>query len=145
MKYLEKEHNWDIHVKNNYGDDAYLCASCYGCLKIMKYLEKEHNWDIHVKNINGYDAYLLASLHRHLEIIKYLNKIKIEKGMKYVRKISNNLCNICLDEFNKNDKITRCTNGHTFCFDCYCNLDNKTKCCICNQDNIMKEYIFTYK
>ena len=23
MKYLEKEHNWDIHVKNNYGNDAY--------------------------------------------------------------------------------------------------------------------------
>ena len=53
MKYLEKENNWDIHVKNKSGEDAYLLASCYGQLEIMKYLEKEHNWDIYVKNING--------------------------------------------------------------------------------------------
>ena len=46
MKYLEKEHNWDIHVKNNKGDDAYLYASSFGYLEIMKYLENEHNWDI---------------------------------------------------------------------------------------------------
>ena len=39
MKYLENEHNWDIHVKNNNGDDAYLLASCNGNLEIMKYLE----------------------------------------------------------------------------------------------------------
>ena len=46
MKYLEKEHNWDIHVKNNYGTNAYLKASSRGHLEIMKYLEKEHNCDI---------------------------------------------------------------------------------------------------
>ena len=49
MKYLEKEHNWDIHVKNKYGNDAYLLASCYNCLEIMKYLEKEHNWTFMLK------------------------------------------------------------------------------------------------
>ena len=61
MKYLEKEHNWDVHVKNNDGNDAYLLASLIGHLEIMKYLENEHNWDVHVKNNNGEDAYLLAS------------------------------------------------------------------------------------
>ena len=58
MKYLEKEHNWDIHVKNKNGYNAYLLASLNGHLEIMKYLENEHNWDIHVKNNNGNDAYL---------------------------------------------------------------------------------------
>jgi len=62
MKYLEKEHNWDINVKNNFGNNAYLLASFNGHLKIMKYLENEHNWDIHIKNNYGEDAYLLASL-----------------------------------------------------------------------------------
>ena len=54
--YLEKEHNWDIHNKNDNGYDAYLLASCNGCLKIMKYLEKEHNWSIHVRDNYGSDA-----------------------------------------------------------------------------------------
>ena len=53
MKYLENEHNWDIHVKNIDGNDAYIFASLTGHLEIMKYLEKEHNWDIYVKNNNG--------------------------------------------------------------------------------------------
>jgi ankyrin repeat protein len=34
MKYLEKEHNWDINVKNNDGYNAYLLAS------FNKHLEK---------------------------------------------------------------------------------------------------------
>ena len=75
MKYLEKEHNWDIHVKNEDGDDAYLLASQNGQLEIMKYLEEEHNWDIHVKNEDGNDAYFLASLYQHNEILKYLNEL----------------------------------------------------------------------
>jgi hypothetical protein len=50
MKYLEKEHNWDITVKNNIGNDAYLNAASNGQLKIMKYLEEEYNWDISIKN-----------------------------------------------------------------------------------------------
>ena len=33
MKYLENEHNWDIHVKNKNGCDAYLFASCGGYLE----------------------------------------------------------------------------------------------------------------
>ena len=65
--------------------------------------------------------------------------------MKCIKNISNNECNICLENFNKNDDLCKCINGHTFCFDCYSNLDNKTKCCICNQDNMMKEYIFRYE
>ena len=101
----------------------------------MKYLDEIHNWKFHDYSFKFTNE----------EILKYLNKIKLEKCMKYVRKNSNNLCNICLEDFNKNDKITRCTNGHTFCLDCYCNLDNKTKCCICNQNNMIKEYIFTYE
>ncbi len=26
MEYLENEHNWDVHVTDKNGDDAYLCA-----------------------------------------------------------------------------------------------------------------------
>ena len=74
MKYLENEHNWNIHVKDIYGNDAYLISCKSGNLEIMKYLENKHNWDIHIKNINGCDAYLFASLSGHLEIIKYLEK-----------------------------------------------------------------------
>ena len=32
MKYLENEHNWDIHVKNIQGNDAYLIAYFGGSL-----------------------------------------------------------------------------------------------------------------
>jgi hypothetical protein len=101
----------------------------------MKYLDEIHNWKFHDYQIKP----------KNEEILKYLNKIKLKKNMKRIKKISNNQCNICLDDFNKNDDICKCTNGHTFCFDCYCNLDNKTKCCICNQNNMIKEYIFTYQ
>ena len=38
MKYLEKEHNWDIHVKDDFGNDAYLYASQCGNLEIMVYI-----------------------------------------------------------------------------------------------------------
>ena len=34
MKYLENEHDWNIHVKNNYGHDAYVYANS----KIRKHL-----------------------------------------------------------------------------------------------------------
>ncbi len=69
MKYLENEHNWDIHVKNKRNDDAYLLASWYGHLKIMKYLENEHNWDIHVKDNDGNDAYHngCSKIRKHLD------------------------------------------------------------------------------
>jgi len=56
MKYLEKEHNWNIYVKG-IGMDAYLLASSCGQLEVMKYLEKEH------KSSNG-----------QLEVMKYLEK-----------------------------------------------------------------------
>jgi ankyrin repeat protein len=85
MKYLEKEHNWNIHVKNIYGSDAYLIASYYGKLEIMKYLEKEHNWDIYVKNYYGETAYSYAKLEKHNEIIKHLeNKMFYDKLSKLV-------------------------------------------------------------
>ena len=38
MKYLEKEYNWDIRVKNRNETDAYLMVCMQ--LEIMKYLEK---------------------------------------------------------------------------------------------------------
>jgi len=42
MKYLEKEHNWDIHVKTNYGTDAYYYyAKTYKHNEIIKYLENK--------------------------------------------------------------------------------------------------------
>jgi ankyrin repeat protein len=75
MKYLEKEHNWDIHVKNNYyGYNAYLIAIAYGNLEIIKYLEKEHNFSPITDRYYGYDAYSLASYNGQLEIMKYLEK-----------------------------------------------------------------------
>jgi hypothetical protein len=164
MKYLEDTHNWNIHIKNNKGSDAYLLASRDGKLEVMTYLEKKHRWNIHTKNNNGSDAYSFALLKGRLNIIKYLdenhkwaihdypveikdtdilkylNKIKLKKNMIYIKNISNNDCNICLETFT--DGICKCTNGHTFCFDCYSNLDNKIKCCICNQNNMVTEYIF---
>ena len=80
MKYLEKEHNWDIHVKNDGGQVAYLLASVYGRLEIMKYLEKEYNWDIHVENIWGKDAYFYGNN----KIRKHLDELyKKEKEEKY--------------------------------------------------------------
>ena len=65
--------------------------------------------------------------------------------MKHIKKISNNECIICLEDFNKNDDICKCTIGHNIHLKCYLKMDNKTKCCICNQDNMMKEYIFRYE
>ena len=38
MKYLEKEHNWNIHVKDNYGNDAYIFSSCGGPLSPFSFL-----------------------------------------------------------------------------------------------------------
>ncbi len=75
MKYLENEHNWDIHIKNNFDNDAYLTASWTGHLEIMKYLEKEHNWDIHIKNNIGNDAYNLELSQKRAEsVVQYLIK-----------------------------------------------------------------------
>jgi ankyrin repeat protein len=41
MKYLEKEHNWDIHIKNNYGHDAYYFAKSFKHNEIIKHLDKK--------------------------------------------------------------------------------------------------------
>ena len=38
MKYLEKEHNWDIHIKNNNGEDALYYAELYNHQDIIKHL-----------------------------------------------------------------------------------------------------------
>ena len=95
MKYLENEHNWDIHVKDNVGRDAYLIASEYNYLEIMKYLENEHNWDIHAKDIKDIkdifnnDAYYLEMMkclknehnwHIHVKYI-HPDKLKISNVM----------------------------------------------------------------
>ena len=114
MKYLEKEHNWDFHVKDYYDNDAYLTASSNGQLEIMKYLEKEHNWDIHVKNNNGRDALFFAKKEKHENIIKYL---KLKNRKRKFHKISQNKneeCYICLEEFTKGDKYCKCHNGHIY-------------------------------
>jgi ankyrin repeat protein len=74
MKYLEKEHNWNIHVKTIYGNDVYLLASRNGHLEIMKYLENVHNWDVNIKSKYGFDAYLVACANDQLEIMIYLEK-----------------------------------------------------------------------
>ena len=39
MKYLEKEHNWDIHIKNIFGEDAYS----FGNYKIKAHLDELYN------------------------------------------------------------------------------------------------------
>jgi ankyrin repeat protein len=74
LEYLEKEHNWDIHARDNDGCDAYLIASYRGQLKVMKYLEKEHGWNIYTKNNYGDDAYLIASSGGQLKVMEYLEK-----------------------------------------------------------------------
>ena len=98
MKHLEKEHKWDIHVKDNKGSDAYLLASYYSQLEIMKYLENEHNWDIHVNNINGNDAYVCGNS----EIRAHLNEMyKKEKEEKKYSKLEEQL----KQEKEKNSKL----------------------------------------
>ena len=78
MKYLKKEHNWNIHVKNKIlvivmGILKYLLACCNGHLEIMKYLEKKNlnltnqrnTKKFLKKNIYSSDAYLLACCNGH--------------------------------------------------------------------------------
>jgi GTP-binding nuclear protein Ran len=74
MKYLEKEHNWDIYVKNNDGFDAYLLASRHSHLEIMKYLEKEHNWDIRVMDGNNKIKKYPSELYKNENNVKKMNE-----------------------------------------------------------------------
>ena len=142
MKYLEKEHNWDIYSENDNGNDAYLLASKFGQLEIMKYLEKEHNWDILIKNNYGSDALKFAKNNNNQDIIKHLN-LKIRK-LKYhsISQNKNKKCYICLEEFTKGDKYCKCHNGHIYHEDCFFEMP-EDKCCVCRKENIMN-FIFTY-
>ena len=175
MKYLEKEHNWDINVKDKYGNDAYLLASLNGHLEIMKHLEKEHNWDI--KSLKKYcknDIYYRALEQEKIEVIKYLDEIhdwsfhdyginikneeilkyltikKIKRNTKRIKKCSSDECCICLINFNKDDWVNKCINGHNYHEDCLSEsvwksyLDNKIKCCIC-KDDMIKDCLFQYE
>jgi ankyrin repeat protein len=88
MKYLEKEHNWDIYITDNYGNNAYLLASFYDKIEIMKYLETEHNYDIHIQNKFTEDAYYCSKYnYTHIKVIKHLeNKIFYENLSKCINK-----------------------------------------------------------
>lgn len=74
MKYLEEKHNWDIHTKNNCGDDVYLFASANGQIESMKYLEETNHWDIYTKNNYDDDAYLVAAAEGQIKVMKYLEE-----------------------------------------------------------------------
>ena len=142
MKYLENEHNWNIHVKSNTCYDAYLCASYHGHLEIMKYLENEHNWDIHVKNYYGWDALYYAKRENHKDIIKHLNLKNRKRKFHYISQNKNEKCYICLEEFTTGDKYCKCHNGHIYHEDCFFEM-SEDKCCVCRQENIIN-VIFTY-
>jgi sulfur relay (sulfurtransferase) DsrC/TusE family protein len=65
MKYLEKEHNWDIEYEN-----PYLIAYEIGQVETMRYFEKEKNWN--VRDCSKVDFYLLAIEKCDLDRMKYL-------------------------------------------------------------------------
>ena len=41
IKYLEKGHDWDVHVKSNGGNDAYYYAKLFKFNEIIKHLENK--------------------------------------------------------------------------------------------------------
>ncbi len=52
MKYLENEHNWDIHVKNKSGYDAYDYANDYANYEIKKHLDELYKKEKEEKDSN---------------------------------------------------------------------------------------------
>ena len=165
MKYLEQKRSWSINFTNNIGNNAYLTACNNNTLQIMKYLDETHNINIYHKNKNGFNVYSMAVNRKYLKIMKYLDKFhkwnyhnyssnnkeiseylekfKIKKRIKVKNNI-NETCIICLEDFIKNEKICKCTNGHIFHMNCYANIKNKQECCLCRKNNIIMEYYFLF-
>jgi ankyrin repeat protein len=70
MKFLETN-GFNIYIKDNDGDDAYLLAASSGQLKVMEFLENK-GFDIYIKNKDGDDAYLSAVHNGRLEVMNFL-------------------------------------------------------------------------
>jgi ankyrin repeat protein len=54
MKYLENEHNWYIHTRNNYGYDAYNYAKKKKHNEIIKHLENKMFYEKLSKCLNEF-------------------------------------------------------------------------------------------
>ena len=97
MKYLEKEHYWDINIKNNDGEDAY---------DKYKYFEKELN---HIQSDYAYDAY---EIREYLDELYKKNKFEeIQKELKELKdklKIKDEEISKIKDDLdNKNDILKK--------------------------------------
>ena len=77
MKYLEKEHNWNIHVKNDYREDAYQYAND----KIKKHLD-----DLYKKEKEEKDS----NLEEQLKLEKEKNS-KLDKELKKIKETIKNI------------------------------------------------------
>jgi ankyrin repeat protein len=58
MKYLENK-EFDINIKDNYGNNGYLIACANGQIEVMEYLEKK-GININMKDNYDCNAYLVA-------------------------------------------------------------------------------------
>jgi len=95
MKYLEKEYNWNINIRNIYDSDAYIYASYGGNLDIMKYLEKEHKWDFNTMNMHGKNAYNIAIDEQFQHIINHFRENSLIED-----KVTNIISN-CIQKYEK--------------------------------------------
>ena len=112
MKYLEKEHNYDILLKNIHGDNALDAARYFNHKDIVKYLTFK----------------IRKSKFKTIIDCNLIENITDNKNKK---------CYICLEEFTKGDKYCKCHNGHIYHEDCFFELP-KDECCICRKENILK-------
>lgn len=74
VKYLEKC-GFDINIKDNNDDNAFILAAEFGRVKIMKYLISIHNFDINYKNKYNRNAFTASLRNDKIQVIKYLLQI----------------------------------------------------------------------
>ncbi len=146
MEYLESK-GIDIHIKNKYGNNAYLVAASYEQFQIMDYLE-EKGIDIHIKNKYGNNAYMITTrpdVKTHLLTLGFTEDGKIdieyvyERKMKKYIKILNDDCEkdieyecyICYSKIIVNNKFVKCGYKHVIhdtCYKSYCKSKNEITC-----------------
>ena len=75
MKYLEKEHNWDIHIKNDYENDAYSYAKVYEYIEIIKHLENKMFYEKLSKLVNDFVQTKDCKINRLSQKINSVNQL----------------------------------------------------------------------
>ena len=75
MEHLENTYQWNINVKNNRGNNAFIRAAYFGKLNVIKYLLDIYpNYDYLGKNACQECAYYHACAEDNVEIIEYFDK-----------------------------------------------------------------------